>query len=281
MSSGYFNFDVELGNLGELYAINCFTNMIQVKGYHGKGSEVVIEGAIDLSRTYCIKRMTGLSIMVTGMHLAKVQSALGRETIPFEAIVEAHIDYDKLMNLTLLTKENLHETLIHTEEDKRNLKENHSDMAHKSEYDFWLRFLNTPLNKFRVEVKTDAQSPKTGNIFIEYEQNTDASWEMDWDLHAKKSGMMISKSEIWAYLVSPEVFLLIHPDKLMEYYERRNTAPLRVVSGGDKTDNENNPRTRGILIPIQFMLDLDLSLTKENRFSSTPISMTNTMVSMF
>jgi len=282
MSTGYFNFDAALGNQGELFAVNCFTTMVQVKGYHGKGSEVTIEGAIELSKTYCIKRSTGLSIIVTGMHLAKVQTALGRSTIPFEAIIEAHKDYDKLLNLTILDRKvNLEDVLPCTEEDKQNLKANHSDKAHQSEYDFWLRFLQSPLNKFRVEVKTDAQAAMTGNIFIEFEQNTHSSWKMDWDAHAKPSGMMISKSEIWAYMISPEVFILLHPNKLMEYYERRNASPIRVVAGGNKTDNDDNPRTKGILIPIHYLLELDLELNKENKFSSTPIPMESTMVSMF
>lgn len=266
MSTGYFNFDVELGNLGELYAVNCFSNFFQIDGYHPRGTEVSLPENIDPNIFYCIKRMDGRSIAVKGYHLLNVSKAIGRNTLPFEAIIEAHEKYDKILNLTVMDRNNFRELLTSTEEDAENLKKYHSSYADKSKYDFSMEFID---KSFKVEVKTDSLTPVTGNIFIEFEQNTSSDWELHWDANCKPSGMKISESDIWMYLLSPEMFLFISPEALEEIYEKRFIQPLKVRMGGNKTDNENNPRSKGVVVPIHHFLDLDLSLTRENKFQSS------------
>ena len=266
MSSGYFNFDFELGHTGEQYVVHCFNNLIQDDSYYKKGTEVLIPVNIDDNKFYCFKRFKGVSIAVKGYHLKGVSNVINRNKLPFESIIE--VCNGRINNLSEITKANLYDLLRVSPIDIEHLNKYHSSYIDKSKYDFTLDFIG---KKFKVEVKTDAMSLKTGNLFIEFEQNMYSDWSTNWDSNSVPSGMKISESDIWAYLLSPEVIIFIKPTVLDRLYEKRHVGPLRVVYGGNRTPNEKNPRTKGILIPIHYLLNMDLNLSKDNNFSLAKI----------
>jgi len=86
----------------------------------------------------------------------------------------------------------------------------------------------------KIEVKTDLQATKTGNVFIEYQSRD------------RLSGLSTSKADYWAFLISNEQIIIIETNKLKELCK---TKGLRRVDGGD------NNTSKGILIPLNKLIN--------------------------
>jgi hypothetical protein len=86
----------------------------------------------------------------------------------------------------------------------------------------------------KIEVKTDLQATKTGNVFIEYKSRD------------RLSGLSTSKADYWAFLISNEQIIIIETNKLKELCK---TKGLRRVDGGD------NNTSKGILIPLNKLIN--------------------------
>jgi hypothetical protein len=86
----------------------------------------------------------------------------------------------------------------------------------------------------KIEVKTDLQATKTGNVFIEYKSRD------------RLSGLSTSKADYWAFLISNEQIIIIETNKLKELCK---TKGLRRVNGGD------NNTSKGILIPLNKLIN--------------------------
>jgi hypothetical protein len=86
----------------------------------------------------------------------------------------------------------------------------------------------------KIEVKTDLQATKTGNVFIEYKSRD------------RLSGLSTSKADYWAFLISNEQIIIIETNKLKELCK---TKGLRRVDGGD------NNTSKGILIPLKKLIN--------------------------
>jgi hypothetical protein len=81
-----------------------------------------------------------------------------------------------------------------------------------------------------IEVKYDQMHEKTGNVAIEVE------------CRGKPSGISISKSTWWAFMLKQDRIIMIHRKELVKFLNK-NLHRLRVVMGGD--DN----LARMILVP--------------------------------
>jgi len=83
-----------------------------------------------------------------------------------------------------------------------------------------------------IEVKTDFQAIKTGNLFVEYESR------------GKKSGIANSQAVWYSFVLSNNIVLTISTEKLKnicrEYHQTK-----RDILGGD------NNTSKGILLPIE------------------------------
>ena len=86
----------------------------------------------------------------------------------------------------------------------------------------------------KIEVKTDLQATKTGNVFIEYKSRD------------RLSGLSTSKADYWAFLISNEQIIIIETNKLKELCK---TKGLRRVDGGD------NNTSKGILLPLNKLIN--------------------------
>ena len=98
--------------------------------------------------------------------------------------------------------------------------------GHKGE-----KHLVSVLQDEKIEVKTDFQSFKTGNVFVEYE------------CRGKKSGIAISEAKWYSFVLSNDFIILIEKEKL-KILCRAYLGTKRDILGGD------NNLSRGILLPL-------------------------------
>jgi len=88
----------------------------------------------------------------------------------------------------------------------------------------------------KIEIKTDYQAMKTGNIFIEYSSR------------GKDSGLIKTQSIWYAFIISNENIILISTKKLKKLC-RPYLATTRDVKGGDENTS------KGILLPLYKLLE--------------------------
>lgn len=93
--------------------------------------------------------------------------------------------------------------------------------------------LGTILEHKKIEVKTDLQAHRTGNVFVEYKSR------------GKLSGISTSEADYWCFIVSNYQLAMIATGKLKEL-ARQNWS--RQVKGGDSNTSD------GILIPVKELL---------------------------
>jgi hypothetical protein len=94
------------------------------------------------------------------------------------------------------------------------------------------KYLNDILSNKKIEVKTDFQAAKTGNLFIEYESRE------------KLSGLSTSEAQFYCFIISNEQLFLIEKNLLKEIC-RPYIGSKRDIKGGD------NNTSKGILLPIE------------------------------
>ena len=87
------------------------------------------------------------------------------------------------------------------------------------------------LNDKRIEVKTDLQASKTGNVYVEYESRN------------KASGIAKTESDYYCFVISNYSFFFIETSKLKDKC-RKYLNTKRDKRGGD------NNTSKGILLPI-------------------------------
>ncbi len=85
-------------------------------------------------------------------------------------------------------------------------------------------------NESKIEVKSDRQAVKTGNIYVEYESR------------GKPSGISTTTAEWWAYEVLPAVFVLMPTSRLRYLVDEQRK--VRFVRGGD------NNSSKGVLLKV-------------------------------
>ena len=97
------------------------------------------------------------------------------------------------------------------------------------------KYLGNILENKTIEVKTDYKASETGNIFIEYFSR------------GKPSGLAISKSDWYAFIISNDNIILIKTDKLKDIC-RKYFWSDRDVKGGD------NNTSQGILLNLKEII---------------------------
>lgn len=268
---GYFNFDKQYGDRGEIYSVRVYKNLRSAKTACLMGTSIDINDInnIKADKFYDIERYEGCRVIVSGAHILNVQRRLNRMDIPLEAIIECKKKNQwsyNIQNLSYVTQNNIETILPISDDDTDDWKKYSSVYPNLSKYDFDLGFIG---NTEKIEVKTDRQTIDTGNIFVEYAQSThpDVSNNDEiWNSHSFKSGIHISEADWWLYVISPEVILKLSPSTLCKIQVWGSNDRRRIKEGGGNTTNEKNPRTRGILFSIHKLLGLDLRLCAENNF---------------
>ena len=97
------------------------------------------------------------------------------------------------------------------------------------------KYLGNILQSKKIEVKTDLQAHKTGNIFIEYYSR------------GRPSGISTSEADFYAFILSNEKIVLIKTTELKTIC-RRYINTKRDINGGDSNTS------KGILLPIKELL---------------------------
>lgn len=97
------------------------------------------------------------------------------------------------------------------------------------------KHLSNILSNKLVEVKTDYKAHKTKNIYIEYQSRN------------RPSGISISESQFYAFVLSNETILLIETKKLKNLC-RKYIGSDRDIKGGD------NNTSKGIILPIKDII---------------------------
>jgi hypothetical protein len=97
------------------------------------------------------------------------------------------------------------------------------------------KYLGSILESKTIEIKTDLQAHKTGNVFIEYFSR------------GKKSGIATSESDFYAFILSNEKIILIKTSEL-KYICRKYLNTNKDIKGGDSNTS------KGILLPIKELL---------------------------
>ena len=97
------------------------------------------------------------------------------------------------------------------------------------------KYLANILENKTIEVKTDYISGRTKNIFIEYSSR------------GKDSGISITKSDWYAFIISNYNIIVIKTDKLKDLCRKR-LGTSRDVKGGD------NNTSKGILLPLNELI---------------------------
>jgi hypothetical protein len=90
------------------------------------------------------------------------------------------------------------------------------------------------LNK-KIEVKSDKQAWKTGNIFVED------------SCSGKPSGISTTEAEFWAYELRQNTFYLVPIERLRELFKEA------VRHGKRKAGGDFN-RSSGVLIPLEWLV---------------------------
>jgi len=97
------------------------------------------------------------------------------------------------------------------------------------------KYLGNILNNKKIEVKTDLQAHRTGNIFIEYFSRN------------KPSGISTTESDFYAFILSNEKIIIIKTIELKNIC-RKYINTKRNINGGDSNTS------KGILLPIKELL---------------------------
>ena len=97
------------------------------------------------------------------------------------------------------------------------------------------KYLGNILNSKKIEVKTDLQAHRTGNIFIEYFSRN------------KPSGISTTESDFYAFILSNEKIIIIKTIELKNIC-RKYINTKRNINGGDSNTS------KGILLPIKELL---------------------------
>lgn len=97
-----------------------------------------------------------------------------------------------------------------------------------------------------IEVKTDYGANRTGNLYVEYEQEgRDGTW--------RASGIATSEAEYWAFAFKDGV-IFIRLERLKEicrdYYLRDQQGNV-----GHRPGNENSNASRGIKLPVRLLAE--------------------------
>lgn len=86
-----------------------------------------------------------------------------------------------------------------------------------------------------IEVKTDLQAQKTGNVFVEYESRN------------KPSGITTTKADYWCFIISSKQVIIIETDYL-KILARTYWTTQRILGGDSNT-------SKGILMPISALIN--------------------------
>lgn len=92
----------------------------------------------------------------------------------------------------------------------------------------------------RVEVKTDLQTARTGNVYVEYECQRQDGW--------KHAGILESKSDWYAFRL-PNGWILCPKDEL-------KTAIFEAGLGRQASERDGSHPTHGFVVPIHDLTDL-------------------------
>jgi hypothetical protein len=101
------------------------------------------------------------------------------------------------------------------------------------------KYLNKILSGKKIEVKTDLQAHRTGNIFIEYYSR------------GKKSGISTTESDWYCFVLSNEKLVLIKTSELKAIC-RSYINTSKDIKGGDSNTS------KGILLPIKDLFNATL-----------------------
>lgn len=93
------------------------------------------------------------------------------------------------------------------------------------------------LMSLKVEVKNDKQALNTGNLCIEYKQDSGPS------------GIEVTEATWWAFKLSEEIILIIETQRLRQVYARYKSDPKNCKLTGD---NGN----WSVLVPIHAFLPM-------------------------
>lgn len=115
-------------------------------------------------------------------------------------------------------------------------------MKHNSDFKYDLklgqigeRYLADILENQKIEVKTDLQANKTGNVFIEYESRN------------KPSGIAKTEAQFYTFILSNELIILIDTDSLKDICRGYLSTP-KDIKGGDSNTS------KGILLPVKELI---------------------------
>jgi len=92
------------------------------------------------------------------------------------------------------------------------------------------------LENKKIEVKTDLQAHRTGNVFVEYESR------------GKLSGISTSEAEYYCFIIKKGTMIIIDIQELKNKCARYYFNPKRNTVGGD------SDTSRGILLPIEELI---------------------------
>lgn len=84
-----------------------------------------------------------------------------------------------------------------------------------------------------IEVKRDFLALKTGNVYVEYKSR------------GKLSGLSITKSDWYAFVLSEKVIIFIKTQKLKQICKTKG----KIKAGGDNNTSE------GVVLPIKYLYD--------------------------
>lgn len=91
----------------------------------------------------------------------------------------------------------------------------------------------------KLEVKTDYQAHRTGNVFVEYESRN------------KKSGVSTTEADFYVFILSNDHIIFVSVNKLKQLC-RMYINTKRDIKGGD------NNTSKGILLPIEDLIKVTL-----------------------
>ena len=92
------------------------------------------------------------------------------------------------------------------------------------------------LENSKIEVKTDLQASKTGNVFVEYESRN------------KPSGLATSQADFWCFVISRHQLALVSAQRI-KALARKHWS--RQTVGGDSNTS------KGVLVPVNDLISTE------------------------
>lgn len=109
-----------------------------------------------------------------------------------------------------------------------------------SQGELWTENIVDALAHDRVEVKTDQEALRTGNLYVEFECLGRGGW--------RRSGIAITQAEIWVFVLQPQGLALVITTDLLRRAAREH-YPDRV-----RECTRGSHPTKGVVIPISLLI---------------------------